>query len=97
MAQIFIRPLAQNDLLDIWNYRSQFSEGKANSLIIQFDQKFQLLADNKHMGRKRTEFSFKKIRSFPLEQYVIFYIPTSKGIEVIRILHAKRDINQLIP
>lgn len=31
-------------------------------------------------------------RSFPVGNYIIFYRPTDRGSEIIRILHSARDI-----
>lgn len=38
------------------------------------------------------------LRRFPVrdfDQYIIFYLPHEKGIEVIRVLHSARDIDSL--
>jgi len=32
------------------------------------------------------------LRSFPIGKYVIFYVPRSRGIEVVRVLHGARDL-----
>ena len=96
MSQIQIRPLAQSDLFEIWSYLSQYSEEKANSLIAKFDLKFQLLAQSPQMGRSRPELLIEGLRSFPCDSYIIFYAPISEGIDVIRILHQRRDIEPLL-
>jgi len=54
-------------------------------------EKCDALARMPEMGRKRFELS-DGLRSFAVNRYVIFYRPTSNGIEVIRVLHAARDI-----
>jgi toxin ParE1/3/4 len=46
------------------------------------------------MGRIRSDL-LPNLRSFPVGNYVIFYFPADDGIEVIRILHGARDIQQL--
>jgi toxin ParE1/3/4 len=35
------------------------------------------------------------LRSFPVGSYVIFYRPIEEGIEVIRVLHSARDIEDI--
>jgi toxin ParE1/3/4 len=32
--------------------------------------------------------------SFPVGRYIIFYLIISDGIEVVRVLHASRDIDE---
>lgn len=44
------------------------------------------------MGRDRNELA-KDLRSFPLGRYVIFYMPDTNGITVVRVIHSARDID----
>jgi toxin ParE1/3/4 len=48
------------------------------------------------MGRARPELA-PDLRSFPFGRYVIFYMPLSDGIDVVRVLHSARDIDGLLP
>ncbi len=45
------------------------------------------------MGR-RYDGVYPKLRAFAVGEYIIFYRPLSKdrGIEIIRVLHGKRDV-----
>jgi toxin ParE1/3/4 len=43
------------------------------------------------MGRSREELA-AGLRSIVLKPYVVFYRPLDDGIELIRILHGKRDV-----
>jgi toxin ParE1/3/4 len=33
-----------------------------------------------------------KLRSFPVGNYVVFYVPVSDGIEVVRVMNGRQDI-----
>jgi toxin ParE1/3/4 len=44
------------------------------------------------MGRAREEIA-AGIRSFPLGQYVIFYVRVDGGIDIVRVLHSRRDLD----
>ena len=35
----------------------------------------------------------ENLRSFPIERYIVFFVPTADGIELVRVLPAARDIN----
>lgn len=37
------------------------------------------------------------LRSFPVKPYIIFYNKIADGIEVVRVLHQARDIDNLFP
>jgi len=45
------------------------------------------------MGRAREELA-GGMRSFPFGRYVIFYAPVDGGIDVVRVLHSARDIDE---
>ena len=94
MATILIKPLAQADLLDIWNFIASDSFDKADQLLKKIDSQLKVLASNPGMGRKRDSLA-AYLRSFPVGNYLIFYRPINQGIEVIRVLHGARDIQSL--
>ncbi|MBD0327853.1 MAG: type II toxin-antitoxin system RelE/ParE family toxin [Pyrinomonadaceae bacterium] len=94
MAIILKKPLAEADLLDIWNFIANDSWEKADRLLEKIDNQLKILASNPGMGRKRDSLA-PNLRSFPVGNYLIFYLPINEGIEVIRILHGARDIPSL--
>ncbi|HUF09206.1 MAG TPA: type II toxin-antitoxin system RelE/ParE family toxin [Rhodothermales bacterium] len=88
-----ITPRARRDLLEIWEYIAVDSEREADALADEFGGVFSLIDDNPHMGRARNEIQ-ESLRSFPLRSYVIFYTSAEEGIEVIRVLHARQDVEE---
>ena len=85
-------PKAYEDLLEIWDFIAADNIAAADAWIDKLDQQLFLLASHPLMGRSREELA-KGIRSFPIGRYVIFYLPETNGITVVRILHSARDIN----
>jgi toxin ParE1/3/4 len=49
------------------------------------------LARRPGLGRARPEL-YPDLRSFVVRKYVVFYLPLTNGIDVIRVLHGTRDI-----
>lgn len=84
-------PLAESDLESIWNYLSEFNERAANQFIRDIARKFDLLANNKQIGKRQDDF-IVEMRMFPFKKYHIYYFPTDEGVEIYRILHGSRDI-----
>lgn len=35
------------------------------------------------------------LRSYPYKNYVIFYLPIENGVEVFRVLHAARNVEEV--
>jgi toxin ParE1/3/4 len=46
------------------------------------------------MGRRRDEL-LPSLRSFPVEDYLIFYRPIEEGIEILRVVSGYRDLEAL--
>lgn len=91
MAVILKRPRAKADLVEIWDYIANDSETRADALIDSISRKFAILAEIQNIGRFRGELG-ANIRSFPVGRYLIYYQPVQDGIEVVRVLHGARDL-----
>lgn len=85
--------LARKDLIDIWRYvaRQSQSEEVADKLIDAIDDRVLLYAQNPEMGTLRIDLG-ERVRCFVVSSHVVFYRPGEKGIEVLRILHGRRNI-----
>jgi toxin ParE1/3/4 len=95
MAQILFTPLATEDLKEIWLYLAENAGNEsANKFLKAVKKKCENVAAFPEMGRVRHEY-LVNLRSFPFGKYIIFYLPLSDGIEVLRIVHSSRDIVQI--
>lgn len=92
MPRVSRRPLAQTDVLEIWDYIAGDSLAGADRWVDCLDEQFRLLAAQPMMGRARDELA-PGVRSFPFGRYVVFYVPLDDGIDVARVLHGARDID----
>jgi toxin ParE1/3/4 len=95
MPTVHKLPKANEDLFDIWGFIAADHIAAADAWIEKLDAQFLLLASHPLMGRERRELA-KDLRSFPFERYVIFYLPDTNGITVVRVLHSARDIETII-
>jgi toxin ParE1/3/4 len=57
----------------------------------QLDHLRNRLARFAHLGRERPELA-PGLRSFPLESYLVYYLPTPDGVVIARVLSGLRDI-----
>ena len=82
---------ALEDLQQISLYLAQeASEAVASEMIERILDQLRLLARSPMIGRFRSEI-VPPCRSLPVGQYVIYYRPIDIGIEVVRVMHGKRD------
>ncbi|MFB2898235.1 type II toxin-antitoxin system RelE/ParE family toxin [Aerosakkonemataceae cyanobacterium BLCC-F50] len=66
----------------------------AERFLKKVNQKCQNLASFPNMGRKRDEL-LEELRSFPVDDYLIFYRPIEGGIEILRVISGYRDLSAL--
>lgn len=92
MPRVTRRPLAEADILEIWDYIADDNIAAADRWVDRLDEQLGLLAGQPMMGRARDELA-PGVRSFPFGRYVVFYAPLDDGIDVIRVLHGARDID----
>ena len=94
MPVIIKRPVAENDLFEIWDYIADDSAARASAFVREIHQKFSTLASNPGLGRIRDDLA-EGLRSFPIGRYVIFYRGIAEGIEIVRVLHGSRDMENI--
>ena len=85
------RPLARTDRLDIWLHIAEDSLTAADRMLHRFDEVVSMLAEQPHSGAERPGLGTGP-RAFPVETFVLYYRIRPDHIEVIRILHAARDV-----
>lgn len=85
---------AQQDMVEIWEHIARDSPAAADALLERFDRSLQLVASLPHAGRRREEF-LPFLRSVRVGPYILFYRPTAKGIELVRVFHGARDLPSL--
>ncbi|GEP45821.1 type II toxin-antitoxin system RelE/ParE family toxin [Brevifollis gellanilyticus] len=94
MARVVYSNAAKTDLVEIWDYISADSQRQADRLLEKFRAKLEHLAKWNTLGRPRPEFG-KDCRSYPFGKYCFFFRPVDDGIEVIRVIHSARDLDQI--
>jgi toxin ParE1/3/4 len=94
MLRILKCPEAENDIEEIWLYIAQDNPDNADKFLDEIEETSRKLARFTSMGRNRDEL-YPGLKSFPVGKYIIFYLPASGGLEIVRILHGMRDIDTL--
>lgn len=86
---------ASRDLESIIDFiASNSSFDAAERFLNKINDKCRTLANFPNMGRRRDELA-PSLRSFPVEDYLIFYRPTEGGIEIMRVVSGYRDLDAL--
>lgn len=93
MPTVLKRSQALSDLFLIGERISLENPEAADRILDQIEAKFQLMATQPLMGRVRPEL-MPELRSFVSGQYVIFYFPLEDGVDILRVLDGRQDIQQ---
>jgi len=92
-----VAPQASADLDDIWYYVAKESGSIeiADQLIDSITERFFLLAGHPYLGRRRDDDLGISLRSFPVGEYVIVYLVEDKDVLILRVVHGRRDMEEL--
>jgi toxin ParE1/3/4 len=94
VSQLRISPRASSDLIEIWSYIADDSIANADAFTDKLYETIQVLGRQPGSGRQREELA-PGIQSFPFGRYIIFYRVVTSTIEIVRVLHGARDIENI--
>ena len=82
---------AKDDLDEIWlRIAREASPETADRFVDEITARFPFLAGMPEAGRSRDDLE-SGLRSFPVEDYLIYYRRARRGILISRVIHGRRD------
>lgn len=92
MTNVSIRPLAEEDLIHIWQYSyKQWGEERADCYLDDLYDAMQSISEFEFLGMSLDELP-KEYRYLKINNHYIFYIVDDEAIEVIRVLGEEMDM-----
>ena len=100
MLNLYIRPAASDDIDEIVDYLLGESVPAAQGFVKDLQKCFDLLTENPKIGvqREYRSAALSGMRMSPLKKfstYLVFYLSDDQTIDIVRVLHGRRDIEQL--
>ena|SRR5271157_1567181 len=96
-ARFVLAPQAAADLAEIWRYiKEQSSVAMADRVELAILEKFAFLAQTPEAGHHRSNLTDENVKFFPVYSYLIVYRPETKPLQVVSILHGRRDVEQVL-
>ena len=92
MKRFILTPRARQDLSDIWDYIAQDNIEAADHVLDALERAMLKLAKHPSVAHWREELADKRHRFFLVYSYLIVYRHETKPLQVIRVLHAARDV-----
>jgi toxin ParE1/3/4 len=88
-------PEAEQDLFDIWQYlASEASARTAGKYLRDINRACERVRTRPLLGRSRDDV-MSGLRSVLIRPYVIFYRVGESSIDIVRVLHGRRDLEAI--
>ena len=96
MSELIWTQSAQSDLQNIFNYIEEDSEVQATLFLDELISQPENLIEFPNLGRIVPEIGVKSIRELVFESYRIIYRVKNKLIEILRVIHSRRNLHLII-
>jgi len=92
-----LSPEARQDIKDIWSYISRDSIEAAPLVREVLRDNCRRLAKHPDIGHRRGDLTAREdVRFWPVYSYLIIYRPHTRPLEILRVLHGKRDVKSIL-
>jgi antitoxin ParD1/3/4/toxin ParE1/3/4 len=96
-ARFVLAPQAAADLADIWRFiKNQSTAAMADHVESVIRDKFAFLSETPEGGHHRRNLTNEEVKFFPVYSYLIVYRPATRPLQVVAILHGRRDVEQVL-
>jgi toxin ParE1/3/4 len=97
MKRYIVSPLADRDLDTIERYLvAEAGPRVARKVMRELPSGIRLVARNPGLGHVREDLIGEPLKFWPVYSYLIVYDPGAKPVEIVRVLHGKRNIEQIV-
>ncbi|HXJ92070.1 MAG TPA: type II toxin-antitoxin system RelE/ParE family toxin [Terriglobia bacterium] len=83
---------AEQDLDDIWEFVAAHNIDAADRLVAKFFDTFEALAQMPGMGHQRKDLTHLAVLFWPVGNYLVIYRAERTPIEIVAVVHGKRDV-----
>jgi plasmid stabilization system protein ParE len=86
---------ARLDVQFIWNHIAEDNIDAADKVKQELRLAMQRLSEMPVMGHRRSDVTNPRLRFWSVYSYLIEYFPETKPLQVVRVVHASRNIKKL--
>jgi len=92
-----LAPQAALDLVQIWRHiKEQSSLELADRVESVIRDKIVFVAKTPGVGHLRKDLTNEPVKFFPVYSYLIVYRPETNPLQIIAILHGRRDVERIL-
>ena len=91
-------PVAVDDLISIFDWIASDSPSNAAAFVDKLDQRIGNLETHPFLGRIPRDDKLKTLgyRVLVIESYLVFYIIRGKTVEIHRVVHGSRNLDDIV-
>jgi plasmid stabilization system protein ParE len=96
-ARYVLAPQAALDVFEIWDYlKEQTGITIADRVESAIREKIAFLAATPGVGHRRKDLTDADVKFFAVYSYLIVYRPDTTPLQIVSILHGRRDMGQIL-
>ena len=95
MKRYVLTATAKKDINEIWDYSAADNIEAADGVLDALESAMNKLAKAPGLGHWREELADKRHRFHLVYSYLIIYRHEAKPIQIVRVLHAARDVRSI--
>ncbi|MBI3210300.1 MAG: type II toxin-antitoxin system RelE/ParE family toxin [Candidatus Solibacter usitatus] len=97
MRRFRLAPEARRDIREIWSFIAGDSLEAASRVRYAIRDECLRLAQYPFLGHHRRDLTSREdVRFWPVYSYLIIYRPDTSPLEILRVLHGKRDVKGVV-
>jgi plasmid stabilization system protein ParE len=99
MSDYALTALAKTDIFDIWSYIAEHDQNAADRVEQAIYNACDFLAEGPLRGHLRPDLTPRPVRFWTLTRYpnyTIVYLPETAPLQIIAVLHGKRNIPRIL-
>ena len=96
MKPYVLTPRAEQDISDIWDYIASDNIEAADRVLEALERAVLKLVKTPGIGHMREELADRRHRFFLVYSYLIASCFDTKPLQVVRVLHAARDVQSIL-
>ena len=94
MAKFYVSRRAEADIVEIVDYIALDNPQASMAFYSRLLEFFETIAENPLSGRERPDLK-EGLRYFPTGSYLVFYRVWAGRVEIVRVLHSARELDEI--
>lgn len=96
MSRFLLTPAAQADIEEIHGFILPENPAAAARVLVELRTAMRRLAANPNLGHLRQDLADEPLRFWQVYSYLVVYRPQTESLQIVRVLHASRDVRRLL-